>query len=433
MTLWRSVFSSGDLAWIAVVSILSLILFIGGFVLAFFPRLSADGDRAIWQTLPLHVAMLTVAWALWIFSIAFAPSVGTVPAEDPNPRPMLSFQEMMVSEDAREDETHLYGRGGILGNLNYLAMDGVMPAVGQEQPMFPAKRPHYHLPLLLEFCFRWSSFMIVVLPLTLLWSRRLTAIRLALVTVLWSTLVFAPVVHAVSGDGWLEEHGAIDFSLGLVLLASGCSALFGVPKQEESEATSGSTRHSATGVLLMWLGMSLHVSGYSFHADGRAMISLVNMLIGTGCGMLVWSFCNSFLWKQPFTDSTAAGTLAGLAAIAPGAGYMLPQSAMILGCTSVVLSSIVFHATSRQNPHDPQRQLFSTFGVSSLMGLLGAGMFATTGVGGQRWDGREILGVIQGNASQLAMQGMAIAATVIWSVLVTWLLFRLFLPRTRAP
>lgn len=431
MILWRTVFSAGDLGWIAVASILSLILFIVGFVLAFFPRSSSDGDRAVWQSLPLHVAMLTVAWALWIFSIAFAPSVGSVPAEDPHPQAMPSLQAMMVIEDAKEDESHLYGRGGILGSLNYVAMDGLMPVGGPDQPMFPTKRPHYHLPLLLEFCLRWSSFMIVVLPLTLLWSRRLTGLRLGLVTVLWSTLVFAPVVHAISGDGWLEKHGAIDFSLGLVLLASGCSALFGVPKHDESQACFGSARHSATGVLMMWLGMSLHVSGYSFHADGRAMIALVNMLIGTGCGILIWSFCNSFLWKRPFTDSTAAGTLAGLAAIAPGAGFMLPQSAMILGCSSVVLSNIVFHATSRQNPHDPQRQLFSTFGVSSMAGLLGAGMFATTGVGGQRWDGREILGVIQGNTNQLTMQGLAIATTVFWSVLVTWLLFKLFLPRHR--
>ncbi|MEI6538619.1 MAG: hypothetical protein WCO86_03710 [Planctomycetota bacterium] len=427
MNSWQIVFSSGELGWIAVVSILSMILFIVGFVLVFFPAGSA-GDRAIWKSLPLQVAMLTVAWALWIFSIAFAPSIGTVPAEDQNSRPMLSLQEMMVIEDAKEDETHLHGRGGAFGNMNYLAMDGLMPVVGPDRPMFPTKRPHFHLPLLLEFCFRWCSFMIVVLPLTLLWSRRLPGLRLGLVTVLWSTLVFAPVAHAISGDGWLEEHGAIDFSLGLVLLASGCAALFGVPKHDEFPACSGSDRHSATGILLMWLGMSLHVSGYSFHADGRAMIALVNMLLGTSCGILIWSFSNSFLWKRPFTDNTAAGTLAGLAAIAPGAGFMLSQSAMILGCTSVVLSNIVFHATSRRNPHDPQRQLFSTLGVSSLAGLLGAGMFATSGVGGQRWDGREILGAIQGNTDQITMQALAVATTVIWSVLVTWLLFKLFLP-----
>ena len=86
MILWRTVFSSGDLGWIAVVSILSMIMFIVGFVLAFFHRLSAEGDQAIWQSLPVHVAMLTVAWALWIFSLSFAPSIGTVPADDPTHR-----------------------------------------------------------------------------------------------------------------------------------------------------------------------------------------------------------------------------------------------------------------------------------------------------------------------------------------------------------
>ena len=58
-------------------------------------------------------------------------------------------------------------------------------------------------------------------------------------------------------------------------------------------------------------------------------------------------------------------------------------------------------------------------------------MFATSGVGGQRWDGREILGAIQGNTDQITMQALAVATTVIWSVLVTWLLFKLFLPRHR--
>jgi ammonia channel protein AmtB len=427
MILWQTVFSSGDLGWIAIVPILSMLLFIIGFVLIFSPRIFTEVDPAIWQSLPLHVAVLTVAWGLWVFSIAFAPSVGTVPALDPNPRPMLSLQEMMVIEDAKVDETHLYGRGGVFGNMDYVAMGGMMPVVGPERPMFAAKRPLYHLPLILEFFFRWCSFMIVVLPLALLWSRSLTSIRLGMMTVLWSTLVYAPVVHAVSGDGWLQHRGAIDFSLGLVLLSSGFSALFGVPKHVETGVCSGSARQSATGGLLMWFGMSLHVSAYTFQADGRAMIALVNMLVGTGCGLLIWSFCNSFLWNRPFSEHSAAGILAGLATIAPGAGYMFPQSAMILCCSSAALSNILYYATSRRNPHDPQRFLFFTLGISSMTGLMGAGMFATTGVGGLRWDGREILGAIQGNTNQLTSQGLAIAATVVWSTLVTWLLFTLFL------
>lgn len=431
MIQWRTLFSAGDLGWMSLISILPLVFYIAGFIIAFIPPGTRDDDQAMWRSLPLHTAMLTVAWSLWVFTMTFAPSIGTVPTPDPDGAPMLSGDALMAFEDAKKDETDLQGRGGVLGNMNFLAMDLLMPVLGNGRLVFAARRPNYHLPLLLEFCFRWSSFMIVVLPLTLFWSRSLAGIRLGLFTLLWSTLVFAPVVHAISGDGWLEQLGAIDFSLGLVLLASGCSVLFGVPTQEDSRSSAVSARSSATGSLLMWLGMLLHVSAYAFRADGRAAIVMVNMLAGTACGILIWSFCNSFLWKRPFTENSVTGTLAGLAAIAPGAGVMLPQSAMILGCSSVAVSNIVFHMVPRRNPDDPGRQLFSSFGVGSLLGLLGAGIFATTGVGGLRWDGREIKGVIEGNNDQLLWQGLAAGSVVIWSVLVTWLLFRILRPQIK--
>ena len=184
------------------------------------------------------------------------------------------------------------------------------------------------------------------------------------------------------------------------------------------------------GIKVLSLFFIDDVSKYrQYDADGRAMISLVNMLIGTATGLMVWSFCNSFLWKRPFTDNTAAGTLAAFSAITPVAGYLLLQSAMILACVSVVISNILFHATSRKASHDPQRQLFYTLGIGSLNGLLGAGMFATTAVAGYRWDGRAILGLIQGNSNQILMQGIAMAAVIAWSTIMSWLLFKFFLPR----
>lgn len=424
MILWKSLFEAGHLGWVALVSILSVVLYIGGFVLAFFPSTSPESDRNVWRALPLNAAMLTVAWGLWIYTLSFGPSMGTMPADNQQPPPMISMQEMMVIGDAEKDETHLYGRGGLIGDMSFLAMDQMIPQIDGPRSIFATRRPNHHLPLLLEFCFRWSGFMIVVLPLTLLWSRSLSGVRLGLLTVLWSTLVFAPVAHALSGDGWLEKFGTIDFSLGLILLSSGFAALIGIRKPDES-GLSVDEKSTAGGVLLMWTGLSLHVSAYAFHADGRAVIALVNMLIGTACGILVWSFCNSFLWKKPFTENTAAGTLAGLSAIAPAAGFMAPQSALMLGCSAVVISNIIFRAMARRDPQNLSRQLFSSLGVGSLMGLLGTGVFATSGVAGLRWDGREILGVIQGNPHQLAAQAIAIASAAAWAILVTWLLIRI--------
>jgi len=424
MILWKTVFSTGDVGWLTIISVVSTVLYVAGVIRILLPQISGEHERSIWNSLPIHVAGLTVAWSLWIFTLSFAPSVGTIPEVDPNPRPMLSLQKMMEVEDAKEDETHLYGRGGIVGNMSYAGMRGMLPVLGENQPMFPARRPNYHIPLLLEFCFRCSSFLIVCLPLMLLWSRSFAGLRLSLLTVLWGTLVYAPVVHAVSGDGWLEEYGSLDFSIGLVLLASCCSSLFGRPNKAEPLNFSPSSRESSVGILLMWLGMSLHVSGYAFHADGRSVIAFVNMLIGSSCGLLIWSFCNSFLWKRPIIDNLAAGMLAGLAAVAPGAGVMLPQSALIMGCCVVVVSNVVFHAAGRSRTLDAQVQLFLSQGICALLGLLGTGFFATTGVAGFRWDGREILGAVQGHHDQLIMQAAAVGAVVVWSILVSWILVR---------
>ncbi len=422
MILWKTVFSAGDVGWLLIVAVVSTVLYLAGMIRIMFPQNATEAEAALWNSMPLHVAGLTIAWSLWIFTLSYAPCYGTIPKVDPNPRPMLSLQKMMEVEDAKQDETHLYGRGGLIGNASYAGMHGLMPNVGEDQPMFSARRPNYHIPLLLEFCFRWSSFLFVCLPLMMLWSRSFAGIRLTLLTVCWATLVYAPVVHAVSGDGWLEEYGSIDFSIGLVLLASCCSALLGRPRNPEPLSLFSTGRYSSIGIVLMWLGMSLHVSGYTFHADGRAVIAFVNMLIGSSCGLLIWSFCNSFLWKLPTTDNIAAGMLAGLAAVAPGAGVMLPQSALILGCCLVVVSNIVFHVAGRGRPLGAQVQLFLSQGICSMLGLLGAGFFATTGVAGLRWDKREILGAVQGNHSQLVMQGVAVVAVVGWSILITWIL-----------
>ena len=119
--------------------------------------------------------------------------------------------------------------------------------------------------------------------------------------------------------------------------------------------------------------------------------------------------------------------LASLAAIAPGAGMMLPQSAMILGCSVIVISNIVFHGASRKMPQDAQRQLFFSQGISSLLGFLGTGFFATTGVAGLRWDGREITGLIQGNSSQLVTQAIGAGAAIVWSAMVTWILTKILI------
>ncbi|HIE95447.1 MAG TPA: hypothetical protein EYQ63_00190, partial [Fuerstia sp.] len=170
MIRYQTIFDSGDLGWICLASVVSLLAYLAGVFLVFGSQLKSSPSEAFWRTLPHLAAMLTVAWGLCVYSLGFGPSLGTVPEFDPNPRPMLSLQEMMAIEDAKSDETHLYGRGGYIGNSDYFLMARVIPVPATGQPLFSARRPNYHLPHVLECCLRWSSFLIVVLPLSMMWS-----------------------------------------------------------------------------------------------------------------------------------------------------------------------------------------------------------------------------------------------------------------------
>ncbi len=428
MIRYQTIFDSGDLGWICLASVVSLLAYLAGVFLVFGSQLKSSPSEAFWRTLPHLAAMLTVAWGLCVYSLGFGPSLGTVPEFDPNPRPMLSLQEMMAIEDAKSDETHLYGRGGYIGNSDYFLMARVIPVPATGQPLFSARRPNYHLPHVLECCLRWSSFLIVVLPLSMMWSNWYGGFRLGLLCLLWSIFVYAPVAHAVAGDGWLEQYGSVDFSIGLPLLASGCSAVLGLSALKTPSTRSTSDRHMAVGILLLWLGISLHVSAYTFHADARSIAALLNMLMGSAVGFLAWSFCNSFLWKRPFTNGTASGMLAGVAAVAPSAGLILTQSALVLGCGAAIVANIVYHRLSCDDETHPGKQLLATLGISSAMGLLGVGLFATTSMGGTRWDGREIVGLIEGNWSLLQFQVIAVGCVSAWSVVASWLLFQLIKP-----
>ncbi len=425
MTKWQAFFDGGDIASVSLGFLLSLTLFVAGFLLVFGPRSEDQRTREFWKSLPLLTAGATVAWVLWVYTLSFGPSAGTIPETDPNPKPMISLQAMMAIEDAKQDESHLYGRGGFIGNSDYLMLQNVMPVTSHDGPLFSVRRPNYHVPHILECSVRWSTFLLILLPLWVSWGRENSPLRVGLLSLAWSTLVYAPVAHAVAGDGWFEQRGTIDFGLGLLLLSLACSAYPGLESVPRKAECGPSVGRLSAGTLMLWLGLSVHVATNAFRADGRASIALFNMLLGSAGGLLTWSFCSSFLWKRALTDSTCAGILAAVAALAPGAGFMTSQSALTLGIAATAISNILTHLWLRDESGTSLRMSITAMGFSAAIGLLGAGVFATSSVAGQRWDGRLITGLIEGESLQLPWQVFAILAITVWSLIVTGILLRM--------
>lgn len=445
---WADKFDAGDLAWILIASAAVLILYLPGLVLFYGgllgrTRLGEQADR--W----LGVAgLMAAAWCLWGYSLAFAPSWGTVPESDPTMAPLVlpDFQTMMRQEEEREDLTDVIGRGGWIGGGEYMALQGFSPAGTADSPTYSTRRPHHHLPHILFTAYQLMLFLAVPAPLLVLLSGRLSWPGLAGFAVLWGTVVYVPLAHWLWGDGWLGERGAVDAGGGLFHLAIGGSALAcawfvrTVPNGAPANSPSLPICAEKPSVAVASLGAVLFLAGSLFvHANvemqpnGQAAVAWLNTMLAAATGLLGWAGTAWFVYRRNAPAAYAAGLVAGVAGIAAGAGLVAPQSALIIGAIAGGAGALLFEAFTHKPKVHPAVCLFAVLGLPGLVGMLLTGLFAISVSGVHHWDGRPVAGLIEtGEFELLVNQALAAASAVVLSLVGTALLLAVLTRVARA-
>lgn len=162
---------------------------------------------------------------------------------------------------------------------------------------------------------------------------------------LWSLLVYSPVAHMVWGEGGLFVGKALDFAGGTVVhITSGFSALalallMGKRRLNHSDDT---RPHNLPMVLLgaglVWFGWFGFNAGSALTSGGLAASALVTTHIAAAVAGLVWILLEWVVVKKPTALGFATGAVAGLVAITPGAGFVTPVSAMIIGAVVPFIS-----------------------------------------------------------------------------------------------
>ena len=436
---WHSQFVTGEIAWMATATVCLLLLLWPGLLLSFGGLLCRrDLARSAPQWLTV-LAVLCLVWGLWSYSLAFAPSWENAPAAESAPPIESNLQELMERSEKNEDKSREMGRGGVIGGLEYAGLRGLAPNAGTRLPIFPTRRPAHHLPHLLFMAFQMIVFVAIQAPLLLVALDGSKFGRLVLFAVVWGTLVYPPVAHAVWGDGWLSTRGALDLGGGLLHLSVGCSALAcavafgpgdhpaasaGVAPAPTGEPDSGDLLRAASGTLFVWCGAcALHASGgILVDSAGQASVAFFNTILAAIAGLLAWKGTSHFVWKTASPFDPCAGALAGVVAVAAGSGYVAPQSALAVGVAAGVTGSVVLGLLRGPIERRPALLVFVIQGVPAILGILLAGVFATSGVAPVRHDGTQVEGLIGGNAGQLAVQGIAVAAASAWAFGATLLI-----------
>ena len=373
---------SGDTAWVLMSSALvmlmtpGLALFYGGMV----RKKNVLGT--IMQSF-IIVALVSVQWALWGYSLSFGPDV------------------------------HHF-----IGDLSWFGLNNVGQTPNAD---YAATIPHQ-----VFMVFQMMFAVITPALITGAVAERFKFKTFLVFTLLWCTLVYDPIAHWVWGmGGWIHNMGALDFAGGTVVhISSGVAALAAalIVGKRKGYLRVPMPPHNLTmtllGAALLWFGWFGFNAGSAVASNGLAGTAFVVTHLATAAAALAWMFAEWIHRKKPTVLGAASGAVAGLVAITPASGFVTPLGAMVIG---VVGGLLCYTAVSLKPKlgYDDSLDVVGVHGVGGTWGALATGLFATVAVNSAGGNG-----LFYGNPKQLGVQAIAVGATLAYSFVVTSILLK---------
>jgi Amt family ammonium transporter len=309
--------------------------------------------------------------------------------------------------------------GGLLGDLSWFGLSGV----GIEP------NPDY-APTIPQIVFMIYQCMFAVITPALItgaFAERMRFGPFLVFSLLWAILVYNPVCHWIWGaGGWLKAKGVLDFAGGLVVhLTCGAAALAAAiilgPRKGYGRENFFPHNLPMTllGTGLLWFGWFGFNGGSALAADGIAGTAFVATHLGGMAGMAMWVLIEWFHTGKPTTLGAASGAIAGLATITPAAGFVGPNSAILIGLLAGIVCYLGVMAKSRFG-YDDSLDVVGIHGLGGLLGTLCVGIFASKAVNPGGADG-----LLNGNAAQLGVQLLGVIVVGIYAFVVSWILLKI--------
>jgi len=253
----------------------------------------------------------------------------------------------------------------------------------------------------------------------------------ALFCALWLLLVYVPSAHWVWGGGFLARLGLIDFAGGTVVhvnagVAGLMAALIVGARQgygRENLAPSDLSL-AVIGAGMLWVGWFGFNGGSALGVGSRAVFAIVATHLSACAGAAVWSALEWVKRGKPSVLGLISGAVAGLGAITPASGYVLPWHGALVGALAGAICYFASTALKKRIGYDDSLDVFGVHGVGGALGTLLAGVFATAAVSASATS-PGVAGLLEGNAAQLGAQAIGVVVTVAWCVVGTWIALRI--------
>lgn len=366
---------SGHTAWMLTASALVFLMTPG---LAFFYGGLVRAKNLV-NTLMLSfmtIGVVTVVWTLWGYSLAYGEG------------------ELIPS---------------FIGDFSLLGLSGI--------EMFSENSGSDISPLY-DVLFQMMFAIITPALITGAFVERFKFSTYLLFTVIWITVVYAPVAHWVWGGGWIgaDGAGALDFAGGTVIHinagAAAVAAAILVGKRRNPGLQSNNVPYVVLGASLLWFGWFGFNGGSALAADDYAVNAMLVTQIAAATAATVWGVIGLISTNKISAVGIATGAVAGLVAITPAAGAVNALGALAIGAGAGVICYFAVEFIHKLNLDDAL-DVFAVHGVGGLWGCIATGIFAIENIAG-------VKGLVEGSGSQLWIQIYTAAGTLAYSFVVSF-------------
>jgi len=388
------VVNTGDTAWILTSAALVLLmtpglaLFYGGMVRA----------KSVLNMMMMSfgaLALISVLWVIYGYSVAFGNDVGAGLLGDPG---------------------EFFGLKGLMEDVT--SADGGLPAMA------------------------FVGFQAVFAIITVALISGAIADRAKfgswmVFSAVWATIVYFPVAHWVFDftltdddgtvshvGGWIANNLAvIDFAGGTAVhINAGAAglALALVLGKRRGFGRDPMRPHNLTLVMigagLLWFGWFGFNAGSALAANNTAAVVWVNTMVATGAAALGWLLTEKIRDGHATSLGAASGVVAGLVAITPSCSAVSPIGAIILGAVAGVLCALAVGLKYKLG-YDDSLDVVGVHLVGGLWGTIAVGFLATAdapaGVDGLFYGG---------GVDQLWRQVVGALAVMAFSFILTYVI-----------
>jgi len=409
--------NKGDTAWMFVATLLVIMMVIPGLALFYGGMVRAKNMLSVLMQVMMVFSLIIVLWCLYGYSLAFT------------------------------------GNNAFIGGFDRAFLQGIWDPVAGTFSMGATFTKEVMIPEFIFVAFQGTFAAITCALIVGSFAERARFAAVLAFVVIWFTFAYLPMAHMVwfwagpdaitdaaslatvtAGAGYLWQQGALDFAGGTVVhINSAVAGLVGayvigkrVGYGKESMAPH-SLPMTMVGASLLWVGWFGFNAGSALEAGDIAALAFINTLLATAAATVSWAAGEWIFKRKPSMLGAASGAISGLVAITPGAGFVGPMGALVMGLLAGIICLWGVTGLKRMLRADDSLDVFGVHGVGGILGALLTGVFAAPSLGGQGvWDyTTNAMNTSYSIGSQVLVQAHGVVVTIVWSAIVAFIAFKL--------